>query len=89
MGLLDRLKRHSNSRQSVGPNSCDGIDCTSHLPQPVLTCIFYFVCPHAGDASYDTSEESTSDGCMLCDMRDLAHCALVCKRWYLHARSLL
>ncbi|KAF4201958.1 hypothetical protein CNMCM8927_000872 [Aspergillus lentulus] len=31
----------------------------------------------------------TEDGCMLCDMRDLAHCAVVCKRWYLAAQSIL
>jgi hypothetical protein len=31
----------------------------------------------------------TEDGCMLCDMRDLAHCAVVCKRWYLAARGVL
>lgn len=31
----------------------------------------------------------STDGCMLCDMRDLAHCALVCKRWYTPAQSLL
>lgn len=60
------------------------------LPNPVLARILSFVCPHAADSSYDTSEESmTEDGCMLCDMRDLAHCAVVCRRWYSVARSLL
>ncbi|GIC90169.1 F-box domain protein [Aspergillus udagawae] len=65
-------------------------DYTKILPPPVLARIFAFVCPHAADSSYATSEESmTEDGCMLCDMRDLAHCAVVCKRWYLAARSVL
>ncbi|KAL4782779.1 hypothetical protein BJX76DRAFT_277895 [Aspergillus varians] len=60
------------------------------LPDPVLARILSFVCPHATDSSYDTSEESmTEDGCMLCDMRDLAHCALVSRRWYTVAQSLL
>lgn len=67
-----------------------GPDYTKKLPRPVLSRIFAFVCPHAVDGSYDTSEESmTEDGCMLCDMRDLAHCALACKHWYLDARALL
>ncbi|KKK17645.1 F-box domain protein [Aspergillus rambellii] len=65
-------------------------DQTKRLPSQVLSRILAFVCPHAVDGSYDTSEESmTEDGCMLCDMRDLAHCGLVCKRWYPVAQSLL
>jgi hypothetical protein len=64
-------------------------DYTKILP-PVLARIFAFVCSHAADSSYATLEESmTQDGCMLCDMRDLAHCAVVCKRWYLAAQSIL
>lgn len=72
------------------PVPCPGRDYTKALPQPVLGRILAAVCPHTRDNSYDTSEESmTEDGCMLCDMRDLAHCALVCKRWALEARKLL
>lgn len=55
----------------------------------MLARILTLVCPHAVDTSFDTSEESMTDGCMLCDMRDLAHCAQVCKRWFLEARALL
>ena len=52
------------------------------LPAPVLGRIFAFVCPHSRDESYDTCEESAiEDTCMLCDLRDLAHCVAVCKRW--------
>ncbi|KAF7713993.1 Uncharacterized protein PECH_006149 [Penicillium ucsense] len=98
MGLLDRLR--ARPRRSAGaateyhtpPRSTrrdPGYDPTKQLPRPVLAYIFTLVCPHTLDDSYDTSEESTSDGCMLCDMRDLAHCAQVCKRWYLEARALL
>ncbi|KAL1963976.1 hypothetical protein VTN77DRAFT_7651 [Rasamsonia byssochlamydoides] len=65
-------------------------DYTKRLPREVLAKIFSHVCPHVLDDSYDSSEESmTEDGCMLCDMRDLAHCALVCKRWFLQAQPLL
>ena len=101
MGLLDRLRAHP--RRSTGsvieqaPPSprvavagvSTGDDYTRKLPRPLLARIFNFVCPHSVDNSYETSEESMTDGCMLCDMRDLAHCALVSKRWFLEARALL
>lgn len=98
MGLLDRLRarpRHSagSSTSSTSaverPSPRGSYDPTKKLPRPVLARIFAEVCPHAVDTSYDTSEESMTDGCMLCDMRDLAHCAQVCKRWFLEARYLL
>ncbi|KAI9368108.1 hypothetical protein BJX61DRAFT_240848 [Aspergillus egyptiacus] len=105
MGLLSRLRQRSKSQsragnaishshlrmnESVPPLPAYAVDLTKRLPPPVLARIFAFVCPHAVDSSYDSSEESmTEDGCMLCDMRDLAHCALVCKRWCPVARSLL
>ncbi|CAL5871490.1 uncharacterized protein PFLUO_LOCUS5743 [Penicillium psychrofluorescens] len=92
MGLLDRIRRPRASAGSASDTfSPDtfGPDWTRHLPRPVLTRIFVFVCPHAVDNSYDSSEESMTDDCMLCDMRDLAHCALVSKRWLLEARALL
>ncbi|KAL2788823.1 hypothetical protein BJX66DRAFT_249211 [Aspergillus keveii] len=106
MGLLSKLRQRSKSQSRAGnaASSYDHLrtrdelpplpsyakDLTKHLPNPVLARIFAFVCPHAVDSSYDSSEESmTEDGCMLCDMRDLAHCTLVSKRWYPVARSLL
>lgn len=65
-------------------------DLTTRLPRKILARIFAQVCPHTLDHSYRSSEESmTEDGCMLCDMRDLAHCVLVCKHWLLEARALL
>lgn len=54
------------------------------LPSAVLERIFAFVCPHTRDESYDSCEGSaaTSDSvCMLCDLRDLAHCVSVCRAW--------
>ncbi|KAK2813992.1 hypothetical protein FQN50_000396 [Emmonsiellopsis sp. PD_5] len=65
-------------------------DCTQRLSPQILARIFAFVCPHTQDDTYNASEESmTEDGCMLCDMRDLSHCALVCRRWYSPAHNLL
>lgn len=73
----------------------------ARLPTPILDRIFAYVCPHVRDTSYEPLEESTyssndsvntdgsEDGCMLCDMRDLAHCALVCRGWTVTARELL
>jgi hypothetical protein len=53
-----------------------------HLPIDILQRILAFVCPHTQDESYVTSEDSMTDGgCMLCDMRDLAQCALVGRSW--------
>lgn len=95
MGLLDKLK--ARPRRSAGtasdfqtpPRSAPGRDHTRKLPRSMLAYIFALACPHAVDGSYETSEESMTDGCMLCDMRDLAHCAQVCKRWFIEARTLL
>lgn len=60
------------------------------LPEPVLQRIFSFVCPHCRDTSFLPSEESQiGDGCMLCDLRDVATCARVCRQWYGPAQKLL
>jgi hypothetical protein len=61
-----------------------------NLPSPVLERIFTFVCPQAKDESYETCEQSSlEDACMLCDLRDLAHCVAVCKKWRAEAIKLL
>lgn len=62
----------------------------AHLPPGVLERIFAFVCPHAQDESYETCEGSANDsGCMLCDQRDLSHCAKVDRRWRISAVKVL
>ena len=59
-----------------------GVDWTAQLPQNVMQKIFEYVCPHTMDESYECNEDSAEDmGCMLCNMRDLSYCVLVCKRW--------
>ena len=82
----------STSRTSpLSPSySASSYDPTKRLPPQVLSRIFSYVCPHALDESYNSSEESiTEDGCMLCDMRDLAYCALVSKNWSAPAQKIL
>jgi hypothetical protein len=60
------------------------------LPPPVLERIFWRVCPHARDESYEKCEDSsTEDACMLCDTRDLAHCVKVCRAWRVPAQRVL
>lgn len=62
----------------------------ARFPPSILERIFGWVCPHARDESYDTCEESGSDtGCMLCDLRNLAHCAQVCRGWRVCAVKVL
>lgn len=81
---------HNQQLNYSPPLPTPAYDVTRELPRQVVARIFTFVCPHVADASFNSSEESmTEDGCMPCDMRDLAHCALVCKRWYMDAHRLL
>jgi len=70
-----------------GPRGHDG---SAKLPTALLEKIFSYICPHTRDNAYDSSEESMmDDGCMLCDMRNLAQSALVCRRWTEVAQNLL
>jgi hypothetical protein len=94
MGFLKRIRSRSKIK-NLGDHTYDygssaasyrqgyGVsDVGSKLPLPVLDRIFSFVCPHTRDESYLPSEDSMiEDGCMLCDMRDLAQASLVCSRW--------
>jgi F-box-like len=67
-----------------------GRDATARLPPAILQKIFIEVCPLAVDNTYDSSEESLVDyGCALCDLKDLAQCVLVSKRWWSVAQDLL
>ncbi|RPB03906.1 hypothetical protein L873DRAFT_1669287 [Choiromyces venosus 120613-1] len=61
----------------------------SKAPVEVLMSIFSFICPHALDETYLSAEESTTElGCMLCDMRELSRCSLVCRSWHETAQLL-
>jgi hypothetical protein len=54
------------------------------VPVNVWERIWSFVCPHTLDEGYENCEQSSLDGsgtCMLCDLRDLSHCAQVSKKW--------
>lgn len=56
----------------------------------LLEELLSWVCPHSRDDTYESCEDSMVDGgCMLCDMRDLAQCALVNRQWSGAAENLL
>lgn len=60
------------------------------LPTDILERIFSFVCPHAKDETYESCEDSAvEDTCMLCDLRDLSHCAQVSRKWRAAAVNVL
>ncbi|KAL8922420.1 MAG: hypothetical protein Q9208_005142 [Pyrenodesmia sp. 3 TL-2023] len=65
-------------------------DLTSGLPLKLLTAVLSNICPHALDDNFSSLEESMRDGgCMLCDMRDLAQCALVSRRFLVATQTIL
>ena len=100
MGLFKHIRARSRgTQQSSAPeakiySTSDSLRAylgtTPPLTPSTLRRIFVFVCPHSQDESYATSEDSVvGDTCMLCDMRDLAHCALVNRAWFQAAEGLL
>ncbi|PSN74762.1 hypothetical protein BS50DRAFT_23625 [Corynespora cassiicola Philippines] len=98
MGFMKRFRRNKTPKnKDVVPFHQDshftqtyrGPDQTQRLDDKILRQIFEYVCPHTADDSLDGSEESGNDGCMSCDMRDLAHCALTKRQWYGVAAGLL
>ncbi|KAF2769689.1 hypothetical protein EJ03DRAFT_335976 [Teratosphaeria nubilosa] len=99
MGLLkhfrskSKLSPHPVAATYHAPSHCAtarGRDSASVLPEKVLESIFAYVCPHVLDRTFLPCEESQiGDGCPLCDLRDLASCAPVCRRWYAIAQRLL
>lgn len=84
-------RRHSSSTYRCRPPvPFHASAALLQLPDAVLACIFAFVCPHAQDRSYEKCEATNFENlCMLCDMRDLAHCAQVCRRWRRAAQQVL
>ena len=67
-----------------------GRDLTARLPLELVTKILAHICPHVLDDNYSSLEESMRDGgCMLCDMRDLAQCALVSRRFLIATQTIL
>lgn len=79
-----------NAHPAYSPKNRSGRDLTARLPLKVLTDILSQICPHAVDDNYLSLEESMRDGgCMLCDMRDLAQCALVSRRFLVATQTIL
>ncbi|KAF2871348.1 hypothetical protein BDV95DRAFT_494501 [Massariosphaeria phaeospora] len=99
MGFMKRFRRQKTPKDKelrahahadlYAPAAYAGPDLTRRLDDKILRRIFELVCPHAADHSLESSEESGNDGCMSCDMRDLAHCALAKRQWYGPAAGLL
>jgi len=99
MGFFKRFRRQRALKKSASlphndlyepaPYAYYGPDQTYRLPDTVLRRIFEHVCPHSADETLNDSEHSGNDGCMSCDMRDLAHCALTRRQWYGIAAGLL
>lgn len=99
MAFFRRFRRHKSPKKSASQPRTDfyspatypyhGPDQTPRLPDKILRRIFDQVCPHSADETLDGSEDSGHDGCMSCDMRDLAHCALTKRQWYGVAAGLL
>jgi hypothetical protein len=82
----------SKERSSLAPHGTPPVSSRllAQLPGALLERIFSFVCPHAQDETYESCEQSAvEDTCMLCDLRDLAHCAQVSRQWGFHATNLL
>ena len=82
----------SRERSSLAPHGTPPVSSRllAQLPGALLERIFSFVCPHTQDETYESCEQSAvEDTCMLCDLRDLAHCAQVSRQWRFHATNLL
>ena len=74
-------KRHAYQDLSLSKRYGGG-SRISKIPSQLLGEIFAHVCPHVCDDTYIKLEDSMQDGdCMLCDLRDLAHCTLVNRQW--------
>lgn len=86
-GSMPAQPRYYNQDDEYGHNRLGSPTRASaakleQLPPPVLERIFAFVCPHTQDSTYESQEQSSiEDACMLCDLRDLASCLLVCRKW--------
>lgn len=79
-----------NAPTIFSPRNRSGRDCTSRLPLKLLNEILSNICSHACDDNYLSLEDSMRDGgCMLCDMRDLAQCALVSRRFLVATQTIL
>lgn len=82
---------YSHQGQSYQPSTVDyrtppsvpvSKELLNALPNAILERIFAFVCPHTQDDTYESCEQSAvEDSCMLCDLRDLSHCAQASRRW--------
>ncbi|KAF1822904.1 uncharacterized protein K489DRAFT_318674 [Dissoconium aciculare CBS 342.82] len=91
MGFLKHFRSKARLRDNSNPKAASypelpyvryGRDYTRQLPDAILARIFAYVCPHVADTTYEPCESSQiGEGCMLCDLRELAECARLCRKW--------
>ncbi|KAG9968805.1 hypothetical protein KCU98_g15489, partial [Aureobasidium melanogenum] len=99
MGFFKHLRAKSHNKGNESSTNSPkrsplairpGRDFAAKLPNDILTKIMVQVAPHTQDETYEPSERSTiGEGCMLCDLRDLAKAGQVCRRWYNAAATVL
>ncbi len=103
MGFFQKLRSRSHGKEHAESAARSAIvrnippwltppstDLVNKLPPPILEKIFGFVCPHTQDRTYESCEHSAiEDACMLCDLRDLAHCTKASRRWRKLAANVL
>jgi hypothetical protein len=97
-GLLKSFRSKHNELPQDGQPKVNGYvisapfpsSYASRLDRKILNRIFGFICPQTLDTSYQTLDDVDLEvDCMLCNLRDLAHCARVCKAWQNPAMELL
>jgi len=96
MGFLHHFRSKSKNKDEEHDlpryhrPSISGRNYSEYIDDGILGRILQHVCPHSVDDTYVASEHSAlGEGCMLCDMRDLAHSAQVNRRWYGVAQRVL
>ena len=73
---------YSDQRWHLPPPTRDSAILLARLPGKVLGRVFALLAPHSLDDTYEKCEDSfIEDACMLCDLRDLAHCVAVNRAW--------
>lgn len=73
---------YSDQLWHLPPPTRDSAIALARLPPRALQRIFALLAPHSQDETYEKCEDSVmEDACMLCDLRNLAHCVQVNRAW--------
>lgn len=86
----DQIRPLATAELSRCPPTRNSARVLARLTPALLQRIFVYICPHSRDESYETCEKSASDdACMLCDLRNLSHCAQVNRAWRASAITIM